>query len=284
MPTPRSRPAAAMVLAAALAAVGLGPAATPAAAATVPVGAGSYSDTRPPGTSGPTTNTGAPVTPRSPPPPDKPVPTNDWWSSLAFQRYGDNPYSTPMYGHPLTYQATSGGLEVGYPTTPASSGRAASTSTPTRRDLTVGLSGLNSPDTKADDWSDWTVTPYWADGARTCAPPSATACRSCTPKGSGGDARITTAGTPTVFADQGNVLGITVAGHHYALFAPDRQRLERLRHDDHRRARRQGLLLARRAALHGRARDLPEVRVQLRHRLQGGLGRPPAARSRRPTS
>ncbi|MCK2140306.1 hypothetical protein MWG58_04575, partial [Streptomyces sp. WAC00276] len=64
MPTPRSRPAAAVVLAAALAAVSLGPAATPASAATVPVGAGSYSDTRPPGTTGPTTNTGAPVTPK----------------------------------------------------------------------------------------------------------------------------------------------------------------------------------------------------------------------------
>ncbi|CAM5363431.1 hypothetical protein SALBM135S_08455 [Streptomyces alboniger] len=112
MPVPRSRPAprgrraAALALAAALAAIGLGPAATPAAAANVPVGSGSYSDTRPAGTSGPTTNTGTPVTPKvTAAAKGKPVPTNDWWSSLAFQRYGDNPYSTPMYGHPLTYQA-----------------------------------------------------------------------------------------------------------------------------------------------------------------------------------
>lgn len=107
MPATRTGPAAALVLVTALAAFGLGPAATPAAAATVPVGSGSYSDTRPAGTSGPTTNTGAPVSPKlTPAAKDKPVPTNDWWSSLAFQRYGDNPYSTPMYGHPLTYQAT----------------------------------------------------------------------------------------------------------------------------------------------------------------------------------
>ncbi|WP_345596962.1 glycosyl hydrolase [Streptomyces marokkonensis] len=221
MPTPRSRPAAAVVLAAALAAVGIGPAASPAAAATVPVGAGSYSDTRPPGTTGPTTNTGAPVTPKvTQAAKDRPVPTNDWWSSLAFQRYGDNPYSTPMYGHPLTYQAVSGGLEVGYPTSPAVVGEGRQYEYAHKRDLTLGLSGLNSPDTKADAWSDWTVTPYWSDGTRTLRTTIGHGMPFVYAQGSGGSARITTAATPTVFSDQGNVVGITVGGHHYALFAP----------------------------------------------------------------
>ncbi|MFI1313978.1 glycosyl hydrolase [Streptomyces albidoflavus] len=221
MPTPRSRPAAAVVLAAALAAVSLGPAASPASAATVPVGAGSYSDTRPPGTTGPTTNTGAPVTPKvTEAAKDKPVPTNDWWSSLAFQRYDDNPYSTPMYGHPLTYQAVSGGLEVGYPTSPTVVGEGRQYEYAHKADLTLGLSGLNSPDAKADDWSDWTVTPYWSDGDRTLRTTIGHGMPFVYAEGEGGDARVTTAGTPDVFADDGNVLGITVAGHHYALFAP----------------------------------------------------------------
>ncbi|MFG2332579.1 glycosyl hydrolase [Streptomyces sp. NPDC048604] len=221
MSIPHSRPAAALALAAAMAAVGLGPAASPAAAAAVPVGAGSYSDTRPAGTSGPTTNTGAPVTPKvTPAAQGKPVPTNDWWSSLAFQRYGDNPYSTPMYGHPLTYQATAGGLDVGYPTTPQIVGEGRQYEFAHKRDLTIGLTGLNSPDTKADSWSDWTVTPYWSDGARTLRTTIGHGSPFVYAQGSGGNAQITTAGTPAVFADQGNVLGITVAGHHYALFAP----------------------------------------------------------------
>ncbi|MFF9732663.1 glycosyl hydrolase [Streptomyces albidoflavus] len=221
MPTPRSRPAAAVVLAAALAAVSLGPAASPASAATVPVGAGSYSDTRPPGTTGPTTNTGAPVTPKvTEAAKDKPVPTNDWWSSLAFQRYDDNPYSTPMYGHPLTYQAVSGGLELGYPTSPTVVGEGRQYEYAHKADLTLGLSGLNSPDTKADDWSDWTVTPYWSDGDRILRTTIGHGMPFVYAEGEGGDARITTAGTPDVFADDGNVVGITVAGHHYALFAP----------------------------------------------------------------
>ncbi|MFJ6698037.1 glycosyl hydrolase [Streptomyces sp. NPDC091272] len=220
-PAPRSRPAAVLVLAAALAAVGLGPAASPAAAATVPVGSGSYSDTRPAGTSGPTTNTGAPVTPKvTPAAKGKPVPTNDWWSSLAFQRYGDNPYSTPMYGHPLTYQATAGGLEVGYPTSPAVVGDGRQYEYAHKRDLTLGLSGLNSANTQADAWSDWTVTPYWSDGTRTLRTTIGHGLPFVYAKGSGGNAQITTAAAPAVFADQGNVLGITVAGHHYALFAP----------------------------------------------------------------
>ncbi|MFD0319111.1 glycosyl hydrolase [Streptomyces flavalbus] len=221
MPVPPPRPTAALVLTVALAAVGLGPAATPAAAATVPVGAGSYSDTRPSGTTGPTTNTGTPVTPKvTQAAQGKPVPTNDWWSSLAFQRYGDNPYSTPMYGHPLTYQAVSGGLEVGYPTSPAIVGDGRQYEYAHKRDLTIGLSGLNSPDTKADAWSDWTVTPYWSDGTRTLRTTIGHGMPFVYAQGSGGNAQITTASTPTVFSDQGNVVGITVGGHHYALFGP----------------------------------------------------------------
>ncbi|MFF4172178.1 glycosyl hydrolase [Streptomyces sp. NPDC001744] len=221
MPSPRTRPAAALALVTALAAVGLGPAAAPAAAATVPAGAGSYSDTRPAGTSGPTTDTGTPVTPKvTAAAQGRPVPTNDWWSSLALQRYGGNPYSTPMYGHPLTYQAVAGGLEIGYPTSPAIVGDGRQYEFPHKRDLTLGLTGLNSPDTRADAWSDWTVTPYWSDGARTLRTTIGHGLPFVYARGTGGDARITTAQTPTVFADQGNVLGITVAGHHYALFSP----------------------------------------------------------------
>ncbi|MCH0541679.1 glycoside hydrolase [Streptomyces sp. MUM 203J] len=222
MRTPRTPRTSLLALAAALAALGLtGPGAVPASAATVPVGAGSYSDTRPPGTSGPATDTGAPVTPKvTPAARSRPVPTNDWWSSLAFQRYGDNPHSTPMYGHPLTYQATSAGLDIGYPTTPAVVGDGRQYEYAHKRDLTLGLTGLDSPDTKADSWSDWTVTPYWSDGTRTLRATIGHGLPFVYAKGTGGSARVTTAASPTVFSDRGNVLGITVAGHHYALFAP----------------------------------------------------------------
>ena len=43
------------------------------------------------------------------------VPTNDWWSSLVWQRYPNNPYSENMYPHPLTVKAKANGLALALP-------------------------------------------------------------------------------------------------------------------------------------------------------------------------
>ncbi|MEU8652292.1 glycosyl hydrolase [Streptomyces sp. NPDC048737] len=192
-----------------------------ASAATIDVGRGSYSDVRPPGRQGPSNSSGQAVTPKvTPAMAAKPVPTNDWWSSLVFQRFAGNPWSENMYGHPLTYKAVSGGLEVGYPTTHQIVGDGRQYEFPHKADLTLGLAGLNSPDAKADGWSDWTVTPYWKDGARTLRATIGHGSPYVYAEGTGGAAQITAAAPPTVFADRGNVLGVTIAGHDYALFAP----------------------------------------------------------------
>src|SRR5207244_11471798 len=49
-----------------------------------------------------------------------PPTSNDWWSSLIWQNdtRGTNPYSDPMYAHPLTLKAEADGLALGYPTKP----------------------------------------------------------------------------------------------------------------------------------------------------------------------
>ena len=39
-----------------------------------------------------------------------PVPTNDWWSSLAWKPFGD-----ALFPHPLALKAEPGGLRVAYP-------------------------------------------------------------------------------------------------------------------------------------------------------------------------
>ncbi|EGX58436.1 putative glycosyl hydrolase [Streptomyces zinciresistens K42] len=192
-----------------------------ATAATIDVGRGSYSDVRPPGQQGPTDSTGRPVKPKvTPAMADKPVPTNDWWSSLAYQRYPGNPWSENMYAQPFTYKAVAGGLEVGYPTTPQIVGEGRQYEYPHKADLTLGLAGLNSPDAKADGWSDWTVTPYWNDGTRTLRTTIGHGMPYVYAEGTGGAAQISTASAPTVFADRGNVLGVTISGRNYGLFAP----------------------------------------------------------------
>ncbi|MEU2163709.1 glycosyl hydrolase [Streptomyces sp. NPDC019208] len=218
----RSRRNLSLLTTAALAATALGTLGSGvASAATIEVGKGSYSDVRPAGRQGPTNSGGQAVKPKvTPAMADLPVPTNDWWSSLAFQRFSSNPWSENMYGHPLTYKAVSGGLEVGYPTTHQIVGGGRQYEFPHKADLTLGLTGLNSPDAKADGWSDWTVSPYWNDGARSLRTTIGHGLPYVYAEGTGGAAQISAAAPPTVFADQGNVLGVTISGHDYALFAP----------------------------------------------------------------
>ncbi|HEY1012185.1 MAG TPA: hypothetical protein VGE07_05715, partial [Herpetosiphonaceae bacterium] len=63
---------------------------TPALAATS-VGLGSYTTVLPPGGSLPSNNTGGVVAPKITSNVTGAIPTNDWWSSLVFQRYAGNP-------------------------------------------------------------------------------------------------------------------------------------------------------------------------------------------------
>lgn len=192
--------------------------ASPAGAATITVGAGSYTTDLPAGAAGPSNTAGAPVAPKITSAVTAKVPTNDWWSSLAFQRYAGNPYSENMYAHPLAFHAVAGGLEVSYPTTPAIS--ASQYDFTHARDLTLGVTGLNAPKTEVDGWSDWTVTPYWSDGTRTLRATIGHGLPFVYATPSGGNAQVDFVATPTIWADRGNVLGATVNGHDYALFAP----------------------------------------------------------------
>src|SRR5436190_17364028 len=74
-------------------------------AAVVPVGAGSYNTTLPAGRLTPSNSDGIAVSPKRTASLTGPMPTNDWWSSLGFQRFAANPYSENMFAHPLTMHA-----------------------------------------------------------------------------------------------------------------------------------------------------------------------------------
>ncbi len=171
------------------------------------------------------------------------VPTNDWWSSLIWKRfpkrltsYPNNAYSENMYPHPLSLQAKPNGLGVGYVTTVITNTTNLKLPVPTpnprydvayhykySEDLTIGVEGLSSTDTKVDDFSDWTVTAFWPDKD------SNDTLKATFGHGlpfvyaikTGGDALITTSHTFTTWAGTGtNALGIAVNGHYYGVFAP----------------------------------------------------------------
>ncbi|ABX04072.1 Ricin B lectin [Herpetosiphon aurantiacus DSM 785] len=187
-------------------------------------GLGSYTTTLPAGAKVPDDFNGNPVSPKRTANVTGAMPTNDWWSSLGWQRFPGNPYSENMTALPLIVKAKATGLGVTFPTIPA-----ISTGSPNyigefhynaSEDLNLGLVGLNSPDAKVDGYSDWTVTAYW-NGGGTLRATFGHGMPFVYLTKSGGDALISAAAPPSVWTGAGtNALGITVNGHHYGIFAP----------------------------------------------------------------
>ncbi|MFF5215032.1 glycosyl hydrolase [Micromonospora sp. NPDC000442] len=194
------------------------------AAQAAPVGAGSYTTTPvgplPGGCGNLTTNPRQFATNAAPP---GPVPTNDWWSSLLWKRL-NCAFSEPLHAHPVSYQPVTDGLGLSATSTPAISGTATGVGEfkyPYVEDIRVGVAGLSAPNVLVDDWTDWTVTPYWSDGARTMRATVGHGLPLAYFRTSGGDAVINaTGGSPTIWSNNGSSIGFTVRGHDYVAYAP----------------------------------------------------------------
>jgi endoglucanase Acf2 len=196
-------------------------------AAFIPVGAGGYTTDLPAGRAVPSDQNNQPVTPKVTSTFNKPPQTNAWWTSLIWRFYTGEAWSINLFAHPLSMKAQPNGLNIGYPTNhyvtpfnPAPQGQKLQEyHYPHTPDLLIGVTGLNSPDAKVSDYSDWTVTANWASGSNTM---QATF-------GSGlpfvyvtvnGEASVNFLSAPTIWSQKNEVIGATVNGHHYALFAP----------------------------------------------------------------
>ncbi|GAB2496418.1 glycosyl hydrolase [Nocardiopsis aegyptia] len=221
---PTARPPARVGLLAAVAALvcAAGTTALPpsAAADEVPVGSGGYTQGLPAGAPGASDLNGSPIAPKVTPEFDGPAPTNEWWSSLIFQRYPDNPYGENLFAHPLAFHAREGGLEVGYPEDHRIVGDGLKYEYPAVADLTMGVEGLSSPDTRVADNGDWTVTPSWEGGGRSLDVTIGQGLPFAYADTAGGDAQVTFSAAPDVWHEDGSVVGASVDGRHYALFAP----------------------------------------------------------------
>ncbi|MFI6577455.1 glycosyl hydrolase [Nocardiopsis sp. NPDC050513] len=224
-PTGRALPARARLgtlfaLGALLCSVGVTVSAPPASAADVPVGSGGYTEGLPAGAPGPSDLDGTPVDPKVTDDFDGPAPTNEWWSSLIFQRYPDNPYGENLFAHPLSFRPHSEGLEVGYPDQHRIVADGLKYEYPHTADLSLGVEGLASPDTRVADHGDWTVTPHWEGNGRTLRVTIGQGLPFAYADTAGGDARVAFTGAPEVWHQDGPVVGASVNGRHYALFAP----------------------------------------------------------------
>lgn len=186
-------------------------------AETVNVGLGSYSTTLPPGEVGPQNSSGQNILPKVSSTFSLPVQTNDFWSSLIYPFYGD-PHSNVLYAHPLMVKAVGTGLRIGH--TPTHVFAANDYLYPWSQQLTVGVAGLASPQTKAHGYGDWTATALWADAEQTMKATFGHGLPFVFFRVSGGNAVVTPEGGFTTWYNQGGTLGLTIQGRHYGVFAP----------------------------------------------------------------
>jgi len=80
----------------------------------------------------------------------KPVPTNDWWSSLLKENHAGN-----LFTYPYTLKTLNAGLVVSYIPFGVIDDMLP---------ITVGVTGINAAKTTVAGYSDWTVTMDWNDG------------------------------------------------------------------------------------------------------------------------
>ncbi|GGQ55459.1 glycosyl hydrolase [Couchioplanes azureus] len=190
------------------------------------VGAGSYTETLPPGAKLPTgcgdlsTNPRRYVTANAP---AGPVPTNDWWSSLLFKKGDECNFSQPLYAGPAAYRPVPGGLGLSYQTEAAISGSGTGLGEyhyPYAQHVVAGVAGLHATQALVDGWSDWTVTPSWSDGTRTLKATVGHGLPLTFFQATGGDALLTITGPPTAWQNTGARIGFSIGGHDYVAYGP----------------------------------------------------------------
>jgi endoglucanase Acf2 len=148
------------------------------------------------------------------------MPTNDWWSSLAWK-----PFSDAIYPHPLAIRTVPGGLRVYSPGPNITANKAAifGIMAGETDDFVIGHSEVAKfSESRVDGFSDWFVSALFeSEGKRL---------RTSFGHGSpfvyatfeGGNATLTFAATPRLWSGTARdaVLGISLQKRHYGVFAP----------------------------------------------------------------
>ncbi len=185
------------------------------AAEVVRVGAGSYLDGLPESAKGPPATIYRTAELRGP------MPTCDWWSSLAWM-----PLSERMYPHPLAVRAVAGGLRVYYPGPGITANRSAifGFMGGGDDDFVLGHSAIDRfTEARVAGFSDWFVTAQFGDSDRGLRATFGHGSPFVYATFAGGEpVLIFGKKAPEVFAgtETSGVLGVRVGKRSYGLFAP----------------------------------------------------------------
>jgi endoglucanase Acf2 len=160
----------------------------------------------------------------------KAAPTNQWYSSVMFQRW-----SQPIHAHPMSYRATAEGFELGLPVKRVATVDGARevkfAHTPA---LVVSLAGQAPQDARLTDYSDWLaqVTMASSGGAALQATVLHGSPFSYYEATGTGDVKLRLPTKPDAAPparggiDDDRVAVVAVGGRHYAVFAPTGATLE----------------------------------------------------------
>lgn len=181
----------------------------------IKAGAGSYSQVLP---------SGAKLPPRQifkAPNFEGKMPTNDWWSSLAWLKYSDR-----HFPHPLGVQAEPGGLRVFYAGANLSvnkQGVFGFSPGPGGHDLLLGHSGADQfPAAVVDKASDWHVTALFQSENNSLSVTYGHGSPYVYARTTHGNVQISFVEPPLIWSGNPTSagLGITIGNRHYGLFGP----------------------------------------------------------------
>lgn len=197
-------------------------------AAVVPVGAGRYTTTLPNGALPPSDVNNKPVYPKVTSTFTQLPLTHKWWSSIIWSFFPEQPWSLPLFAHPLSFQAQAQGLQLGYPNSytltayapTIGSYKAQEYHYPHVNDLFLSVVGLNSPDTKVSHYSDWAVTANWSGNGQAMEATMGRGFPFVYITKEGGEALISFKSAPKIWYNKEGVIGLTINGHLYGIFAP----------------------------------------------------------------
>lgn len=162
-----------------------------------------------------------------------PYPSNDWWTTLLWR-----PLSENLWVHPLAARVTETGLDVTYPDkwtvgdAPFTGGERtddfaelvaspdASTG-PIDPDLTLSHPGVaDGVPAEVVDYGDWSVTYRRTDGEARVDVTLAQGSPFVYYETAGDGIEVDFGGDVSVWHERDHVLGLSIDGHHYGLFAP----------------------------------------------------------------
>ncbi|MCE9531871.1 MAG: glycoside hydrolase family 81 [Planctomycetes bacterium] len=147
------------------------------------------------------------------------MPTNDWWSSVAWMKFSER-----QYLHPLAVETGTGGLRVFYPGASITANKGGIFGIMPGKsddDFVLGHAAqAEFPDAQVDAFSDWFVNVRFKSGERSMTVTYGHGSPFVYATYEGGDPRLKFAKIPQIWSgqDNGHVLGITVNGKHYGLF------------------------------------------------------------------